>query len=161
MNKRQVIASLNKIANELDTNGLYSEATSLTKIMNKLAMDENDEYNMDELMPDDVRYFDDEEVGEDEPMSPEKKKEMFIEGMDVLDNIFRPQGGGTNMIDDLMESYNVDIMNPNYGDLIEVFRELDDKTKEEPSYFEDTKMKFNGKMLNYRQIKSRLLRLVD
>jgi hypothetical protein len=37
MNKRQVIASLNKIANELDTNGLFAEATSLTSIMVKLS----------------------------------------------------------------------------------------------------------------------------
>ena len=37
MNKRQVIASLNKIANELDNKGLYNEAHTLTKIMSKIA----------------------------------------------------------------------------------------------------------------------------
>jgi hypothetical protein len=37
MNKKQIIANLNKIANTLDNNGLYNEANNLTKIMTKLA----------------------------------------------------------------------------------------------------------------------------
>jgi len=37
MNKRQIVASLNKIANELDTNGLYVEANEVTKVMVKLS----------------------------------------------------------------------------------------------------------------------------
>jgi hypothetical protein len=37
MNKRQIIASLNKIANELDGNGLYSEANEVTEVMMKLS----------------------------------------------------------------------------------------------------------------------------
>ena len=37
MNKKQIIASLNKIANELDYSGLYKEATSITNVMTKLA----------------------------------------------------------------------------------------------------------------------------
>ena len=37
MNKRQVISSLNNIAEELDNQGLYVEASSITNIMKKLA----------------------------------------------------------------------------------------------------------------------------
>jgi len=37
MNKRTIVASLNKIANELDNNQLYPEAYILTKVMKKLA----------------------------------------------------------------------------------------------------------------------------
>ena len=37
MNKRQIIASLNKIANELDGNGLFSEANEVTEVMMKLS----------------------------------------------------------------------------------------------------------------------------
>ena len=37
MNKRIIVASLNKIANELDNNGLFNEAHTLTKIMSKIA----------------------------------------------------------------------------------------------------------------------------
>ena len=44
MNKRQIIASLNSIANELDNSNLYKEANTLTKIMMKLA----DEFNIPE-----------------------------------------------------------------------------------------------------------------
>ena len=37
MNKRQIIASLNNIANTLDNSGLYKEATSITNLMKRLA----------------------------------------------------------------------------------------------------------------------------
>ena len=37
MNRRSIVASLNKIANELDTAGLTSESIVITNIMKKLA----------------------------------------------------------------------------------------------------------------------------
>jgi hypothetical protein len=37
--KKQIIAKINNIANELDRNGLYAEANSLTNVMKKLAFD--------------------------------------------------------------------------------------------------------------------------
>jgi hypothetical protein len=37
MNKKQIVASLNKIANELDTNGLFNEANEVTEVMVKLS----------------------------------------------------------------------------------------------------------------------------
>ena len=46
MNKRTVLASLNKIANELDNSGLHNEANTITKVMVKLAYDE-DEFEND------------------------------------------------------------------------------------------------------------------
>ena len=39
MNKRQILASLNKIANTLDNNGLFEEAKSLTFVMKKVAQE--------------------------------------------------------------------------------------------------------------------------
>jgi hypothetical protein len=42
MNKRTVLASLNKIANELDNSGLHNEANTITKVMVKLAYDEDE-----------------------------------------------------------------------------------------------------------------------
>jgi hypothetical protein len=45
MNKRQIIASLNKIANELDINDLHKEANSITKVMQKLAQEDTGPYN--------------------------------------------------------------------------------------------------------------------
>ena len=37
MNKRQIIASLNNIANELDNSGLFKESNVITNVMMKLA----------------------------------------------------------------------------------------------------------------------------
>ena len=49
--KRQIIAKINNIANELDSNGFYVEASALTNIMKKLAMDRDfdDEGTYDEM----------------------------------------------------------------------------------------------------------------
>ena len=57
MNKRQIIASLNKIANELDATGLYTEANTVTKVMTKLAEDFDPYYEMDSD-PELTRQFD-------------------------------------------------------------------------------------------------------
>jgi hypothetical protein len=45
MVKRQIVASLNKIANELDSVTLYKEANSITKVMQKLAQEDTGPYN--------------------------------------------------------------------------------------------------------------------
>lgn len=37
MNKRQILASLNKIADQLDNNGLFTEANTITNVMIKVA----------------------------------------------------------------------------------------------------------------------------
>ena len=42
MNKRQIVASLNNIANELDNNGLYQESSVITNVMNKIAQAPSD-----------------------------------------------------------------------------------------------------------------------
>ncbi len=44
MNKRQIISSLNNIANSLDNSGLYKEANTITKVMVRIA----DEFNMND-----------------------------------------------------------------------------------------------------------------
>ena len=43
MNKRKILSSINKIANELDNNSLHQEADQLTKIMIKIASEFSDE----------------------------------------------------------------------------------------------------------------------
>ena len=45
MNKRQIIASLNNIANTLDNSGLYKEANSITNIMKRLAAFESVDFS--------------------------------------------------------------------------------------------------------------------
>ena len=71
MNKRQIIASLNKIANELDNAGLYTEASSLTNVMKKIAIDRED-----------------------------KVSRRMAEIFDCFDFLFRQKGGGTNIAED-------------------------------------------------------------
>ena len=45
MNKKQIVASLNKIANELDNSGLFREANTVTKVMEKLAAFESVDFS--------------------------------------------------------------------------------------------------------------------
>lgn len=56
MVKRQIAASLNKIANELDKNGLFMEANTITKVMTRLADDSNGDWR-DSLLTDEQREF--------------------------------------------------------------------------------------------------------
>ncbi len=44
MNKKQILASLNNIANELDNLSLFQEANTLTQIMTKIASDDWDDF---------------------------------------------------------------------------------------------------------------------
>lgn len=97
MNKRTVMASLNKIANELDNNGLHNEADTVTKVMSRLAYDDERDYMNDkmdgmDLMGDDyMPYGDedddmdiDEEMMDDEPFdysSPEDEGDMYGDDM--------------------------------------------------------------------------------
>jgi len=100
MNKRTVMASLKKIANELDNNGLHNEADTVTKVMSRLAYDDFDERdyyadkmedNIEDYMPygdpdgdDDDEYMEeDDDMGfESEPFdynSPEDEGDMYGE----------------------------------------------------------------------------------
>ena len=54
MNKRQILASLNNIANTLDNSGLFPEANTITTVMIKLADDMDmgdDPYNVETIQP--------------------------------------------------------------------------------------------------------------
>ena len=51
MNKRQIIASLNNIANSLDNSGLFKEATSITNLMKRLAKNYDDDSIDEEVCP--------------------------------------------------------------------------------------------------------------
>jgi hypothetical protein len=121
MNKRQIFASLNKIANELDTNGLYNEANTVTKVMSRLAMDEDDEYNEDEYFPDDERYFMHED--EDKEYEPSMRQELDSDLMEVSD-MFNPMGT-SNPADSLLSHHAKDYKNPGLTDIENVFDELD------------------------------------
>ena len=85
MNKRTVMASLNKIANELDNNGLHNEADTVTKVMSRIAYDDFDErdyYNdkMEDNMEDYMPYGDEDDdmdMDEDDDFDMGPEKEPF------------------------------------------------------------------------------------
>ena len=147
MNKRQVIASLNKIANELDTNGLFAEATSLTKIMQKLALDRfrgNENFNeMFGPMDDDYDGF-----------NPEQFEKM----VEALRDLTMPYGDEEDLVGKLMEDYQVDPTEPSYEGLERVFEDLDDIIDDSRSnIYREQKVPLDGKMVNYDYLKREML----
>ncbi len=60
MNKRQIIASLNNIANTLDNSGLYKEANTITNVMKRLAEDFDPGFDMGADDPELTRKFNEE-----------------------------------------------------------------------------------------------------
>ena len=147
MNKRQVIASLNKIANELDTNGLFAEATSLTKIMKKLALDRfRDNENFDEMfgpMDDDYDGF---------------NSEQFGKMVEALRDLTMPYGDEEDLVGKLMDDYQVDPTEPSYKGLEQVFRDLDDIIDDSRSnIYREQKVPLDGKMVDYDYLKREML----
>jgi len=129
MNKRQIIASLNKIANELDNTGLYTEANTVTKVMSRLAMDENDEYNMEDygICPDcgeplDNGMCQDCGYGEDEDENYSAKG--LTHGLDEISNMMDMHGN--HPADKLRKDYSRDYNNPTRSEMGDVFRDLDE-----------------------------------
>ena len=76
MNKRTVMASLNKIANELDNNGLHNEADTVTKVMSRLAYDDSGDPFLYDLMKDDIHPYGDPDGDDDEYMDEDEDYDM-------------------------------------------------------------------------------------
>ena len=149
MNKRQVIASLNKIANELDTNGLFAEATSLTKIMKKLAFDpmRDDEGSYRDTVP---MEMDDDYDGFN-PM-------QFGKMVEALRDLTMPYGDEEDLVGKLMDDYQVDPTEPSYKGLEQVFNDLDDIIDDSRSnIYREQKVPLDGKMVNYDYLKREML----
>ena len=147
MNKRQVIASLNKIANELDNNGLFAEATSLTKIMQKLALDRfRGNENFDEVfgpMDDDYDGF---------------NPEQFGKMVEALRDLTMPYGHEEDLVGKLMDDYQVDPTEPSYKGLEQVFEDIDDIIDDSRSnIYREQKVPLDGKMVNYDYLKREML----
>jgi len=129
MNKRQIIASLNKIANELDNTGLYTEANTVTKVMSRLAMDGNDEYNMDDygICPDCGEPLEDgmcQDCGYGEDEDENDSTMGVTEGLDEISSMMDMHGN--HPADKLREDYSRDYNNPSRSEMGDVFRDLDE-----------------------------------
>ena len=84
MNKKQIVASLNKIANELDNNGLFSESSAVTKVMSRLAF--SPDFNPEEYQ-DNIKN-----MGNPEESVFDERKEYFgvhNQFTDALDNALK------------------------------------------------------------------------
>ena len=118
MNKRTVLASLNKIANELDNNGLYSEASAITNVMKKLAMDMPKYQNDPEARKDYMPYTDE----DDDDWRFEQ--DLFNKQIEGLREIFMPYGDeddDMDMDEEMMDDEPFDYSSPEdegdmYGD---------------------------------------------
>ena len=156
MNKRTVLASLNKIANELDNNGLYSEASAITKVMKKLAMDmpkyQNDGFAKQDYMP----YTD--EKNDDWRF----EQDLFNKQIEGLREIFSPYGDEDDVVGDRMRDYNVDPEQPTERSLRNFFRDLDDIINDPRSnILNEQKVNVDGRMVNYKQLKNMILNQVN
>ena len=73
MNKRQIIASLNNIANTLDNSGLHKEANTITKVMVRIA----DEFDMSDNSP--IEPSTEPRIKSLMNSKPESKKSTYLE----------------------------------------------------------------------------------
>ena len=146
MNKKQIIASLNKIANELDNANLYIEANTVTKVMSKIAMDGNDEYNIEDYFPyGDPDGDDDEYEMKREPSMREELDTDLMEVSDMLDPM-----GTSNRADDILGYHAKDYDKPRASELENVFDELD-------TMIEDAMLSPRDKK-RYDELKTRIMR---
>ena len=98
MNKRQILASINEIANELDKRGLYSEANSLTNVMKRIAEEEKskkvyDPWNKDNVEP---------EWKTRKKESEKNKKETYNIPIELLGDTVSKLNGYKNEVGSLM-----------------------------------------------------------
>jgi hypothetical protein len=79
MNKRQIMASLNKIADQLDNNGLFKEANTITNVMIKVA----DEFDSDPSNEDILRYLRNQLFGDAQTYNRDPKKDYGRDERDL------------------------------------------------------------------------------
>ena len=142
MNKKQIVASLNKIANELDNTGLFTEANTVTKVMSRIAKD--DEYNTEDygICPDCGEYLDEDGkcfdcgYGEDE----DYPNRNITHGLDEISNMMDMHGN--HPADKLREDYSRDYNNPTYPEMKNVFRDLDELVAENMTMNREQKQRY-------------------
>ena len=88
MNKKQIVASLNKIANELDNSGLHAESSTVTKVMSRLAF--SPDFDSESYKNRDLDYSYEPQLRED-----------VMQLSDVMDS-----EGTSNKVDDYFSAHN-------------------------------------------------------
>jgi len=87
MNKKQILASLNNIANSLDNLSLFEEANNITSIMTKIASDGWDDFkNIDVNVPEEIPTI---KIPTKDNLSLDKLKQEYIAGVDNIISEFK------------------------------------------------------------------------
>ena len=104
--RRQIIAKINNIANQLDGSGFYVEANALTSVMKKLAFDPTDPMHSETFGP----HNDDPEQGKiivspsedkDNPYQSKYTIYIFIDGEFEEDFNYYEDENGKHLLNDL------------------------------------------------------------
>jgi hypothetical protein len=82
MDKKEILASLQNVANDLDETGLFSEANTITNVMQKLAYETYD--YAEENMLDNTVEAETEETEDQDGIDQEIYKRLFDQYSDIL-----------------------------------------------------------------------------
>jgi len=82
MDKKEILASLQNVANDLDETGLFSEANTITNVMQKLAFETYD--YAEENMLDNTVETETEETEDQDGIDQEIYKRLFDQYSDIL-----------------------------------------------------------------------------
>jgi hypothetical protein len=113
MNKRQIIASLNNIANTLDNDGLYQESSAITNVMKRLSQDDSEKQDITELSKEKLSLQD-----------PEFDKKNYLRSL-RLNPAMQIANQATQLIEEkLTESGKIEYFTP---DLFNIFIDMIEK----------------------------------
>lgn len=140
MNKRQIIASLNKIANELDSASLFVEANTVTKVMTKLAQAPSD------FEGDFTSKYDSKEVGRNIVKSLSELIMNKLQGNEEARQYF---SGGN------LQSFVLDILDKSIEDYKEAMQQMELMLEQyQTSFNEPDYKKLNGLINNWKSYKN-------
>ena len=130
MNKKQIVASLNKIANELDNSGLHAESSTVTKVMSRLAF--SPDFDPESYKNRDLDYSYEPQLRED-----------VMQLSDVMD----PEGT-SNKVDDYWSAHN---------SMTDALDEAMRALKKDPMITDDAKAKAEGIIRKIKALSNELL----
>lgn len=140
MNKRQIISSLNKIANELDSASLFVEANTVTKVMTKLAQAPSD------FTGDFTSKYDSKEVGRNIVKSLSELIMNKLQGNEEARQYF---SGGN------LQSFVLDILDKSIEDYKEAMQQMQLMLEQYQTGFDEADYKIlNGLINNWKSYKN-------
>jgi len=140
MNKRQIISSLNKIANELDSASLFVEANTVTKVMTKLAQAPSD------FTGDFTSKYDSKEVGRNIVKSLSELIMKKLQGNEEARQYF---SGGN------LQSFVLDILDKSIEDYKEAMQQMELMLEQYQTGFNEADYKIlNGLINNWKSYKN-------